>query len=51
MIILLLVFVAFSANAVDFRDVEWGMSKIEVAGREGGQPVYEDDYMMAYIVV
>jgi len=27
------------------------MSKIEVAGREGGQPVYEDDYMMAYIVV
>lgn len=50
MIILLLVFVAFSANAADFRDVEWGMSKIEVAGREGGQPVYEDDYMMAYIV-
>jgi hypothetical protein len=34
MIILLLVFVAFSANASDFRDVEWGMSKIEVAGRE-----------------
>ncbi|MGM0500590.1 MAG: hypothetical protein ACQERL_10350 [Bacillota bacterium] len=34
MIILLLVFVAFSAGAADFRDVEWGMSKAKVTGRE-----------------
>jgi hypothetical protein len=50
LILLLLITITFSANAADFRDVEWGMSKAEVAGREGRQPDYEDEYMMAYIV-
>jgi hypothetical protein len=50
LILLLLITITFSANATDFRDVEWGMSKAEVAGREGRQPDYEDEYMMAYIV-
>jgi hypothetical protein len=45
-----LVFVAFSASAADFKGIEWGMSKVEIAGREGKKPVYEEEYMMAYVV-
>jgi len=50
LVLLLLITMTFSAGAADFRDVEWGMSKAEVTGREGRQPDYEDEYMMAYIV-
>jgi hypothetical protein len=50
LIIALVLVMAFTGivGAADFRDVNWGMSRAEVAGREGGQPLFEEEYLMAY---
>lgn len=50
LIILLVLLVTFTGvvGAADFRDVEWGMTKAEVTGREGRRPDYEEEHMMAY---